>query len=246
MRVPGILGGLGPQTTAVFYNALAQLADQSGADHRAGMLMVSVPIKYSFERDAIQNGQGEERLLPMLFDSVKRLEDGGADFIAMPCNSLHIFHEELQRRARVPFLNIVEETASVVSTEGHKEVGLLGSPITLGKQLYQRYLNERGIHAHLPRADESVELAAIIHRLVLQAATAEDRKTFERMVEGMLDRGARAVILACTDLQLLLSPSLKPYVLDTLEVLVTATMREIMKEASPVAEAALYLGTHHL
>jgi aspartate racemase len=245
MRVPGILGGLGPQTTAVFYNALAKLSDQSGADHRAGMLMVSVPIKYSYEQDAIQNGQGEERLLPMLFDSVRRLEDGGADFIAMPCNSLHIFHEELQRRARVPFLNIVEETASVVSAEGHKQVGLLGSPITLGKQLYQRDLNKRGIEAHLPGTDESVELAAIIHRLVLQAATEKDRDAFERMVMGMLDRGAGAVILACTDLQLLLSSSLKPYVIDTLEVLVTATMREILKGASAVNGDGSCLETRH-
>jgi len=142
-------------------------------------------------------------------------------------------------------LNIVEETVSVVSTEGHKQVGLLGSPITLGKKLYQRYLNKMGIHAHLPGPDESVELAAIIHRLVLQAATEEDRETFERMVMRMLDRGARTVILACTDLQILLSPSLKPYVIDTLEVLVTATMREIMKEASPVDGAGLYIGTHH-
>jgi aspartate/glutamate racemase len=124
-------------------------------------------------------------------------------------------------------------------------VGLLGSPITLGKQLYQRDLNKRGIDAHLPGTGESVELAAIIHRLVLQAATEKDRDAFERMVMGMLDRGAGAVILACTDLQLLLSSSLKPYVIDTLEVLVTATMREILKGASAVNGDGSCLETRH-
>jgi aspartate racemase len=241
MRVPGILGGLGPQTTAVFYNSLAKLSDQSGADHRAGMLMVSVPIKYSFERDAIQNGEGEERLLPMLFESVRRLEDGGADFIVMPCNSLHIFHEDMQQRARIPFLNIVQETVSVISTEGHKEVALLGSPITLGKQLYQRELRKRGIEAQLPGRLEAMELAAIIHRLVLQAATQEDREHFERIVMEMLNRGASAVILACTDLQLLLSARLKPYVVDTLDVLVKATMREILHDPLAVTASGSYL-----
>jgi aspartate racemase len=229
MRVPGIIGGLGPDTTAVFYKALVQASDSRGGAHRPGMLTWSVPIDYKHEREAIQFGSGEDRLLPMLYDSVERLERGGADFLVMPCNSLHVFHSVLQRHAQVPFISIVEETAKLLSQSGFSRVALLGSPITLGKEIYQSALHSRGISTVVPSSSDTELLASMIHRLVAGQRLEDDGARFEALVEKLHASGADTVVLACTDLQLLLSPALRPLCVDTLQVLVEATIREVFK-----------------
>lgn len=248
MRVPGIIGGLGPDTTAVFYRALVKASDAQGQSHRPGMLTFSVPIDYEHEREAIQFGAGEERLLPMLYESIERLERGGADFLVMPCNSLHVFYDRLRRHARVPFISIVEETAELLSRRGFSRVALLGSPITLGKGIYQSALERHGISTLLPSSADADMLAKMIHRLVVGEREAKDEAYFEALVEKLYSSGAQTVVLACTDLQLLLSPRVSHLCVDTLQVLVNATVREVFekRENIPMAAPALPQGATSL
>mgnify|MGYP000521764234 CR=1 FL=1 len=74
-------------------------------------------MEYQIEEDLIQRAIGEERYIPFLVDAAKRLESGGADFIVIPCNSVHIFINEVRSAVKIPILSIVEETAKFLETK---------------------------------------------------------------------------------------------------------------------------------
>ncbi len=111
MKTVGIIGGLGPSTTAEFYLEVIFACQKENKTNRPPALIWNVPISYKIEREAIVESRGKERLVPFLIDAAKRLEKGGADFLVMPCNSLHTFIGEIRRSVKIPVLSIVEETA---------------------------------------------------------------------------------------------------------------------------------------
>ena len=91
MKTVGIIGGLGPETTSEFYLEIIFSCYQKNKISRPPIIIWNVPLEYKIEEDLITKATGEERYIPYLIDATKRLESGGADFLVMPCNSLHIF-----------------------------------------------------------------------------------------------------------------------------------------------------------
>ncbi|MFA5776174.1 MAG: aspartate/glutamate racemase family protein [Patescibacteria group bacterium] len=110
MRTVGIIGGLGSETTAEFYLDLIFSCQKKDKTSRPAIVIYSVPLPYAIEEDAIVRNTGLERFSTFLIKEAQRLEKTGADFIVMPCNSLHVFVEEIRKSVKVPVLNIVEET----------------------------------------------------------------------------------------------------------------------------------------
>ena len=122
MKTIGIIGGLGPETTSEFYLRLIFKSYQKNKIQRPPILMWSIPMEYKIENDLIQSATGEERYIPYLIEAAKRLESGGADFLVVPCNSVHIFIEEIRKAVGIPVLSIVEETANFLKEQNIEKV----------------------------------------------------------------------------------------------------------------------------
>ena len=75
--------------------------------------------------------------LPFLIKEAKRLEEAGADFIVMPCNSLHVFIKEIRGSVKVPVLSIVEETIKFLKKNNFKTVGIVSTSATIENKLYE-------------------------------------------------------------------------------------------------------------
>ena len=99
MKTVGIIGGLGPDTTAEFYLDLIFSCQKKDKNHRPSIIIASVPLPYAIEEDAISRNIGIDRCLPFLIAEARRLEQSGVHFIVMPCNSLHLFIEEIRKIA---------------------------------------------------------------------------------------------------------------------------------------------------
>jgi len=115
MKTAGIIGGLGPETTSQFYLEIIFSCFQTNKTARPPLLIWSIPLEYQIESDLITKAEGEERYIPYLVDAAKRLENGGADFIVIPCNSAHIFIDVVRKAVKIPVLSIVEETTKFLS-----------------------------------------------------------------------------------------------------------------------------------
>lgn len=227
MKTVGIIGGLGPETTAKFYLEIVSSCVEKGKGERPPILMWSIPLPLDIEEDLITKSQGEERYIPYLKDAAQRLEKGGADFLVIPCNSVHIFIKEVRESVSIPVLNIIEETIDFLKDKGIKEVGLLATATTLKSGLYNDQLAANGITVTIPDEEQQSKVGDIIFRLVNNKHTGDDDQQINEILNIFVGKGLKTVILACTDLQLLnLShPNLEIY--DTMKILVDSTIKTL-------------------
>lgn len=229
MKSVGVLGGLGPETTAEFYLEVIFQCQKSNHTRRPLIVTSSVPLPFAIEHDLIAKNVGKERYVPFLTKEAKRLERSDVDFIVMPCNSLHVFIEDIRSAVGIPVLSIVEETIKHLQKHSFMNVGLISTSATLANNVYESKLQEDGIAFVVPNGLQRAKMDRIILRLVEGRHRNTDRETINSIIAGLVSQGADCVALACTDLQLLLPRTSKVPVFDTMKVLADATVREILK-----------------
>lgn len=229
MKTAGIIGGLGPETTAEFYLEIIFGCYQKNKENRPPVLIWNVPLKYKIEEELLTKASGEERYVPYLVEAARRLEKGGADFIVMPCNSLHIFIDMIRKSVKIPVLSVVEETIKFLRAKKISEVGVLETGSSLKKKLYTSALKKAGIKQVLPDDFDQAKIGKIISNIVLNRHANKDRQELLKIIDKFVGKGVKNVILACTDLQLLIShhPELNTY--DTMKIFSDATVDEILR-----------------
>jgi len=229
MKTVGIIGGLGPEATAKFYLEIVSACSNRGEQVHPPILIYSVPLPLQIEEKCIVKGQSEEKCVPYLIQAAKTLEQGGADFLVMPCNSLHVFIEEIRRAVKIPVLSIVEETVKFLKTRNIKEVGILATSITINRGLYKFQLNTQCINEVVPSDQDQDKLGQIIYNLVIGKYTDTDKQELNEIIKSFEKKEIESIILACTDLQILAPYHHKIKIFDTMEILVDATVQEMIK-----------------
>jgi len=232
MRTVGIIGGLGPATTAKFYSELVARADRSKNIRRPGILIWSVDLNYEVEKQAIVEGYGQERIIPQLIDAATRLTAAGADFLVMPCNSLHVFIEEIKSQAKVPILSIVEESLRVLDQTKPELTAILGSQITIDSHMYQNAFAARKLSFVLPSSSQIAEIGHVVHSLVRGGHRAKSARILKEILDSLASHGVTHALLACTDLQLACRGHPTLTVIDSFEALLQSTLREIQSSHS--------------
>ncbi len=228
MRTVGIIGGLGPETTSKFYLEVVFSCFEKTKENRPPMLIWNVPLPYKVEEEFITKTTGEEKYLPFLLDAAQRLEKGGSDFIVIPCNSVHLFIDEIRKAVSIPVLSIVEETINHLKTKGISEVGILATSATIRKRLYEGRLLDNGISVRNPDEFDQEQMGEIINNLVQSRQDDADREKLLNITQKLVDKGVKTVLLACTDLQLIIPTITNTEIIDTMHILARATVREIL------------------
>ncbi|MAG77742.1 hypothetical protein CL616_00050 [archaeon] len=230
MKTVGIIGGLGPETTSEFYLDLVFSCQKKDKTHRPSIIIASVPLPYKIEEEAIAKNKGFEKIPPFLIKEAKRLEKAGADFIVMPCNSLHVFIKEIRKAVKIPVLSIVEETVKFLKEHKFKKVGIVSTSATIKNQLYESAFEENNIKYETPDGFQQAKMGKIILNLVTGMQNNKDREELIKIISNFKNTSVDCVVLACTDLQLLIPkiPSLKIY--DTMKIFSDATVEKILEK----------------
>ena len=140
MKTVGIIGGLGPETTSKFYLEIIFSCQKLNKSKRPPIIISSVPLPYALEKDAIVNNSNLQKFLPYLITEAKRLEKAGSDFIVMPCNSLHLFVDDIRKNVNIPVLSIIEKTAEFLQKRSFDNIGIVSTAITAQhNQICQTY-----------------------------------------------------------------------------------------------------------
>jgi aspartate racemase len=144
--------------------------------------------------------------LPWMRHGVARLEQAGAQAIAIPCNTAHLWYEDLVAEARVPVLHIVDAAIADLHRQGIRSgrIGLMATAATLQLCLYQDRLEARGYECIVPSDDEVLRHCTIPIRHVKANDIPAACEPVAAGVERLLERGAQAVVLGCTELPLAL------------------------------------------
>src|SRR3990167_8062552 len=137
----GIIGGLGPETTARFYLKVVFACSKINGK-RPKILISNVAVPLKIEEKLITEAKNIRGILPFVIDSAIQLEKGGADFIVIPCNTVHVFIDEVRKSVNIPVLSIVEETTKFLKKRKIEEVGILATPTTIKNKLYDLKLQK--------------------------------------------------------------------------------------------------------
>ncbi|MDC7223419.1 MAG: amino acid racemase [Spirochaetales bacterium] len=204
----GILGGMGPETTVEYYNALiAHIRKQSDSLDNPEILIYSANIGELFR--IVENREWDV-LVEWLLQKVKILADSGASFVVISANTPHVVFDRLEKLSPVPLFSIVEAVRDHIQTCRFKKVGLLGTKSTMTTPFYFKVFEGSGIELIPPREDE---IDYIQDKLVQEIERGEIvQATQKRLVEiikrmGEEDR-IEAVILGCTELPLIIKEGL--------------------------------------
>lgn len=219
MRRVGILGGMGPEATVlIMQKVLAGVTARDDADHIP--LIVDQNPQVPSRIAHLIEGKGADPG-PVLADMARRLVAGGAQALAMPCNTAHHYAGAIRAAVAVPLLDMialsVAHAASLVSPGG--VVGVLASPAVRKVGLFEAMLAERGLSA-LYAQDEAAMLAAI-RQIKAQGPQPQARETLLAASADLQQRGAMVQMIACTEFSLIpeaVSPEVTTF--DTLDRLV--------------------------
>lgn len=192
------------------------------------MVMDNVPVPLKMEQSMIR-GEVISEMQQLLIESVLRLQ--ASNIIVIPCNTVHLFIDELRAVSRVPILSIIEETARVCTQKSFRKVGLLASATTVNEKLYESELQKRGIELITPTLEDQQFLSDCIIRILDTRITREDQERMVQIVSHLHDAGAEAVILGCTDFyQIISQKDVDVTVVNSTEVLEQAAIRELLRD----------------
>lgn len=205
MKTIGILGGMSNVSTGEVYRLVNEKVNQHlGGSNAAELLIYSV----NFEniKHFIRNQQWADAA-EYLTDKARRLERGGADFIMMPTNTLHIVADDIAQSVNIPFLHIIDVTAEELKKHKIKRAGVLGTKTTMEAEFYAaRFADKHGIELVSPELDERIEVDRIIfEELCSFEVKEESRNKYFEVINNLKARGAEAIILGCTEIFLLIN-----------------------------------------
>jgi aspartate racemase len=196
----GILAGMGPRSTAPFIDAVVdQCQRQYGArldEEFPRMMILSLPTPFYVDRPI------DHRLMKAtILGGLDQLVAAGVDFVAMPCNSAHLYYDDLAAAVDVPLLNIITETLSCLPRSGR--TALLATRGTVDSGLYQARFREIS-GPFLCHDAWQTNVDRIL--LSIKAGDAEGilKSQWQELVGDMENEGIAQAIIACTDLSVLL------------------------------------------
>lgn len=203
MKVIGIIGGLGPESTVDYYQRLIRTFRVPGSLAAPEIIIYSVNLE---EVLGLVAGREWDRLIYLLVAKIKALHRAGADVAFISANTPHIVFDEVQAKSPIPLISIVTATLETAQGLGVRKVGLLGTKFTMQENFFAAPFAARGISVVVPPAvDQDYIHEKLMTEIELGIITEETRDGLLAVIERMVDQeNIEAVILGCTELPLIL------------------------------------------
>ena len=217
-RKIGLIGGLSYPSTVTYYERLSQLFNQRlGKAHSASIVLESL----DFQPVAQDLARGNDRAVTnTLVNASRRLAAAGAEIVAMCCNTVHKFAPAVESGLSAEMVNICRCTARECARRSFGTVALLGSAFTMEESFYRDEFARAGVNVIVPERDDRRFIQrAIETELSIGEVLPETRARFLRVARELCARSADALVLACTEIPLVIHQSdVEVPVIDTVEV----------------------------
>ena len=207
MKVIGLLGGMSWESTALYYRILNQQVKQRlGGLHSAQLVLYSVDFQPIEQLQAAGEWQqaGE-----MLAAAAQNLERAGAQFIVLCTNTMHKVAPQISAAVSVPLLHIADATGRRIQQAGLRKVGLLATRFTMEQAFYRGRLEQQfNLQVIVPEEEDRALVHQVIyHELCLGTINPASRQRYRQIMQQLVDQGAEAIILGCTEITLLVDDS---------------------------------------
>jgi len=207
MKTIGLIGGMSWESTVPYYRQINECVKaRLGGLHSARLVLYSVDFH---EIERLQRAGDWDTAGAVLADAARALERAGAEFVVLCTNTMHKVASAIEAVVAIPLFHIADPTAERIKADGFRTIGLLGTRFTMEQAFYKDRLHERhGLDVLVPEPDEREIVHRVIYdELCLGAVRDESRAAYRAIMARLVERGAEAIILGCTEISLLVDAS---------------------------------------
>lgn len=219
-KVLGVLGGMGPLATQLFYKMIIEKTDAKCDQEHLNMIILNHATMPDRTKEILEGRT--EGLFQLLLADAQMLEKNGAGVISIPCNTSHVLIDRIQEGVGIPIINMVAETARHIgetAAEKDLKIGILATDGTINTGLYQKALEREGLIPVTPSPELQKLVMKIIYDGVKNGGTI-DFSDFLNIQKDIFDQDCKAAILACTELSCFKEMyNLPPFYIDAMGVL---------------------------
>ena len=203
MQTIGLVGGMGWESSAVYYAALNRGVQQRrGGLSSARTVLASVDFA---EVTALQEAERWDDVAEVLAAAARSVERAGADFLMLCTTTFHRVAEQVEAAVDIPLLHLADVLADACTARGVRSVGFLGTTFSMSRTFFTDRLAASGLTVQVPEPARHDEVNRVIYdELVHGRVVDRSRRQVVSVAEDLWDAGAGGVILGCTELELLI------------------------------------------
>ena len=193
----GILGGMGTQAGLDFCNKLAKL--------NKGRIDQEYPLFILYNKSNIpgrpENLHRYNKVLKSLLNGCKFLEKNKCKFIVIPCNTAHYWYDDLQKKTKIPIINMPREVYlhSIKKCKKNSKIGLLATEGTIKTRVYNKFFDKKFKLINPSKLIQSKNVNKAI-RLVKMGKIKEAERAIKPAVNYLIKIKCKKIILGCTEL----------------------------------------------
>ena len=196
MQTIGLVGGMSWESSAVYYRDL-----NVGVQERLGGLssprLVLSTVDFA-ELTDLEEGERWDQIGELLADAGRGVERAGADFLLLCTTTFHKVADQVEAAVDIPLLHLADVVAEACRAQGATTVGFIGTKVAMEDTFFAERLGRHGVSVIMPAPEHHEWLnSAIYDELVHGRVVA--------LTEELWDAGARAILLGCTEIELLVS-----------------------------------------
>jgi len=206
MKTIGLIGGMSWKSSLEYYKLINELInDKLGGWHSAKIIMYSV----HFDEIDLEHFTKEwKKSDKILFNAAKLLEKAGADCVLLGANTAHILADQIQEKINIPILHITDATAEQIKKKNINLVGLLGTKLTMQEDFYKGRLERRhNFKVLVPDTVDQEKVNNEINNIILGKKNPKAKQEIITIINKLFKKGAKAIILGCTELPLIVQQS---------------------------------------
>lgn len=203
MKKIGLIGGITPESTILYYRILNDLASKYvGNSHSAKVIMHS----FDFGEIATLQKNGDwDSLNHLMAQASVNLEKAGAACILICANTMHLCIDATRKAVSIPVLHIADETSKEIVNKKIKKVGLLGTKYTMEMAFFKEILVSNNVQSIVPSTEDRNEIHRIIYdELSKGECTLSSKEFYLKTIQNLIDNGAEGIVLGCTEIPLLI------------------------------------------
>lgn len=218
MSTVGLIGGMSWHSTMTYYRIINEMVAAERGGHASARIALQ-SLDFAEIRQCQVDGDWD-RAATLLADAGRRCEADGATTVAICTNLMHKVAPQVEDALGVPLLHIADAVGAEAASRGWRTLGILGTSWVMEESFYADRLARHGIAAVVPdTADRGVVDQVIFDELTQGVVRDASREVYLDVIGRLAERGADAVVLACTEIGLLVGPDESPLpVIDSAEV----------------------------
>lgn len=200
-KMIGVIGGMGPMASQLFYRMVTEMTAATTDQDHVKMLILS-DTQMPDRTKAILSGDTDAVVQRMLTDATL-LQSAGCSGIAVTCNTAHYFIDKIQEKISIPFINMINDTASYLGKicSGDK-IAILATNGTIEIGAYQKALLKEGLEPFVPSEEEQKKVMYEIYDCIKSGKSC-DTTIWKEIEDEVIGEGCSKAIMGCTELSVI-------------------------------------------